>query len=130
MIICIRTDSAEVTLTLAQPNGKIAQELTWEAGRQLSDHLLTKLTDLLQAAEIGWDEVTGMVVFRGPGSFTGLRIGATVANSVAYIKELPIVGTTGNDWLDQGCQRLAAGEDDRQVIPLYGSAPNITKPKK
>ena len=72
--------------------------------------------------------IKGLAVFTGPGSFTGLRIGITTMNTIAYALDIPIVGTTGDDWLADGLARLRAGENDRIVTPHYGKPPNITKP--
>jgi hypothetical protein len=52
-----------------------------------------------------------------------------VANTIAYAESIPIVGESGNEWVAAGLARLAKKQNDRQVIPEYGSAPNITKPK-
>lgn len=69
-------------------------------------------------------------MFRGPGSFTGLRIGLTVANTIASAQSLPIVGATGDEWQQQSIDRLSRGESDTIVLPEYGSGARITKPRK
>jgi len=74
--------------------------------------------------------VTGLVVYQGPGSFTGLRIGITVFNTLAYTNKWPIVGTTGDNWRQAGIQRLEQGENDEIVLPEYGGEANITTPRK
>jgi tRNA threonylcarbamoyladenosine biosynthesis protein TsaB len=130
MYLAVRTDSATTHLYLLDSDGSEVAHTVWESGRQLSDHLLTKILELLEAHRLAPDQLGGLIVFTGPGSFTGLRIGATVANTVAYVKDLPIVGAHGDAWLAQGLRRLVNGEDDTQVIPQYGAEPNITKPKR
>ncbi len=77
-----------------------------------------------------WPDVSGIIVFEGPGSFTGLRIGITVANTLAYGQGVPIVGAQGEDWIAKGLAQLAAGHNDTQVLPHYGAEAHITKPKK
>ncbi|HEX7259592.1 MAG TPA: tRNA (adenosine(37)-N6)-threonylcarbamoyltransferase complex dimerization subunit type 1 TsaB, partial [Candidatus Saccharimonadia bacterium] len=101
----------------------------WDAGRQLSKQLLSRIETLLQTQKASWDDLSGIVVFRGPGSFTGLRIGITVANTIAYAKLIPIVGEIGERWSDNGIKRLIAKDNDRQVLPHYGAPANITKPR-
>lgn len=129
MILTIRTDSdwAELGLFATVKN---QHQLRWEAGRSLAETILVKIDELLDEAGTTYDQLTGIVVFKGPGSFTGLRIGATTGNAVAYAKELPIVGTTGEDWLYDGLALIGIGENHGQVVPEYGAEPNITKPKK
>lgn len=130
MIMSVKTDNPTTELQLLQPDGKVLLQDTWVSDRQLSSQLLEHLSGLLSRQHLTWDALTGLIVFRGPGSFTGLRIGVTVANAIAYAQEVSVVGTMGNDWVESGLKRLVAGETDTQVVPHYGAPPNITKPKK
>ncbi len=126
MYIAIKTDAEVAELTLLESSGHTLDSDRWEAGRRLSGELLDHIQRLIKKQPD--EQLKGIVVFRGPGSFTGLRIGATVANALAYAQELPIVGTHGKDWLAEGCRQLQAGENDIQVIPHYGAPANITRP--
>lgn len=103
---------------------------SWEAGRELARDFLGKASDLLDAHNVSWHDLAGIGVYQGPGSFTGLRIGITVANTIADTKSLPIVGVSGEGWRDEAIRRLAQGEDDNIVMPEYGNQPNITSPRK
>ena len=129
MIMTLKTASPTTELQLLKPDGTIVLEDVWRSDRQLSSQLLEHLSGLLARQHLTWDALTGLIVFRGPGSFTGLRIGVTVANAIAYAQEVPIVGTIDDNWVKTGLQRLASGESDTQVTPHYGAPPNITKPK-
>ena len=128
MLLAIRTDTATTELFLMTPGGVIVARDRWESGRQLSSQLLDHIQKLLQKQNSTWSALAGIIVFRGPGSFTGLRIGVTVANAIAYAQSIAIVGTLGDTWLEEGAQRLRHKEDDTQVIPEYGALPHITKP--
>ena len=77
-----------------------------------------------------WHDVDGMVVFQGPGSFTGLRIGLTVANALAQGLNVPIVATQNPRWIETGVKRLIHGENDRVAVPHYGAPVHITPQKK
>lgn len=102
----------------------------WDAGRRLSTELLSYLHDQLTQHQKTWNDISGIVVFRGPGSFTGLRIGHTVLNTLAHANSIPIIGEVGDDWQENGLRRLRAGEDDQLVMPLYGAGATITQPRK
>ena len=129
MILAIRTDQKESYIGLY--DGKqITAETTWQAHRELSDTLLKTIESELNSVGKDWSDISGIVIFKGPGSFTGLRIGATVANTLANSQSVPIVGTNGDDWLESGIQRLQKAENDKIVTPEYGGEANITKPKK
>jgi tRNA threonylcarbamoyladenosine biosynthesis protein TsaB len=130
MRIALRTDTVTAELLLLKPDGTEVARERWEAGRQLSSQLLDRIQSLLVQYKFDWEALTGVIVFRGPGSFTGLRIGVAVANAIAYAQAIPIVGTGGDGWVADGAERLQAGETDTQVKPEYGAAPHITRPPK
>jgi tRNA threonylcarbamoyladenosine biosynthesis protein TsaB len=129
LTITIRTDKPEAEIGLFDGETELAYQ-TWHAHRTLAETIHAKLRDLLAGQEKIWGDVAGIVVFRGPGSFTGLRIGITVANTLAYGLNVPIVGTMGDDWAAQGCRDLREGRNDIQVTPEYGSEAHITQQKK
>lgn len=129
MILALRTDKPVSELYLCDGN-KVVAKYEWEAHRQLADTIHTKILDLLTQNNMQWNGLTGLVAFKGPGSFTGLRIGITVANTLAYALSAPIVGEMGEDWLQNGLIRLHNDINDKIVLPEYGSDANITTPKK
>lgn len=129
MIIALRTDRPEAELVLYEDSSIVART-TWQAHRQLAETLHSKIAELLARHGYTNKDISGVVVYKGPGSFTGLRIGISVANTLAYAHSAPIVGSDGGDWLDQGVARLANGEDDHIVIPEYGAPVHITAQKK
>lgn len=128
MIIALNTSTPVCQLSLIE--GEWRHDTSWESGRGLAKGLLGFLDTELAAQHKTWNDVTGLVIYQGPGSFTGLRIGITVCNSLAYANALPIVGTTGDDWRDRGVRRLQSGENDEIVLPEYGGEANITQPRK
>ncbi len=91
---------------------------------------LGHLETFLHANNKSFSELSGLLAYRGPGSFTGLRIGITVLNTMSYAQTIPIVGETGDDWLSHGIGRLQNDENDQVVLPEYGAEARITKPKK
>lgn len=128
MIFLIDTSTPVCKLRLVEGDWSYASE--WESGRALAKGLLGHLDATLESQGKQWKDVTGLAVFKGPGSFTGLRISATVFNTLAYANNLPIVGATGDDWQADGIERLSRGENDEIVLPEYGGEANITQPRK
>ncbi len=127
MKLALRTDSSDAELYLLNLDGTVKQQKLWPAGRTLARDLPGEIDGLIDGK---YSDVTGIIVFKGPGSFTGLRIGITVANALAYAENIPIIGTNGEDWLKSGLTQLASGADDKIVLPEYGAPANITAPKK
>ncbi len=129
MILAIRTDQPEAVVSLFEDGEKVLCH-SWMAHRELSNTLLSVIKNLLDEAGGDFDRVDGIVVFRGPGSFTGLRIGIATANALADGLNKPIVGETGDKWDLIGVERLKNSSNDKIVIPEYGADPHITVQKK
>ncbi len=128
MILGLDTSTPVCQLILVDDEQR--HESSWEAGRELAKGLLGYIQAELHGQHKDWADLTGIVIFKGPGSFTGLRIGSAVGNSLAYARHVPIVGMGGDDWVTTGLARLAAGESDQIVVPDYGGEANITAPRK
>lgn len=129
LIITLRTDKPEAELGLYDGNTQLAYE-TWLAHRQLAETLHGKIDALLKDQHKTLQNIDGIVVFKGPGSFTGLRIGITVANALAYSIGVPIVASEDPRWLEAGISRLLKGENEQIAMPEYGGEPHITPQKK
>lgn len=129
IILTIRTDKPKSEIGLYKDNEKLAYEV-WEAHRQLAETIQEKIKDILNSQGLSLDNVEGIVVYKGPGSFTGLRIGISTANALAYGLNVPIIGTEGDEWLDSAVKTLKNGQNDKQVLPEYGAPVFTTKPKK
>jgi tRNA threonylcarbamoyladenosine biosynthesis protein TsaB len=128
LILIIRTDKPEAELGLFEDTTKLAYEV-WEAHRQLGTTLHQKIEQLLSTQNKTWQDVQGIACFQGPGSFTGLRIGLSVANALAYGLNIPVVAAQGEAWIQDGISRLKAGERDPLAMPFYGSDAHITLPR-
>lgn len=128
MILLLDTSTNICKLTLIDGDWQFHDE--WQADRTLAKDLLAYLQTNLSRHGKVFGDISGVVVFEGPGSFTGLRIGITVLNTLADAEHIPIVGVRGEDWQVVGQSRLQAGENDRIIMPFYGSEAHITTPRK
>jgi tRNA threonylcarbamoyladenosine biosynthesis protein TsaB len=128
IILTIRTDKPEAEIGLYKDNQRLAYE-TWTAHRELAETIHVQIAKILQFASKKWNDVEGTVVYKGPGSFTGLRIGLSVANALAYGLNVPIMAE-GENWIETGISRLLKGDADALALPEYGAPVHITKPKK
>lgn len=128
--LLIKTADANACIEVVGSSRELIAQDEWDAGRQLAKDLLAHLDALLRTAGCEWKDIEGLGVFKGPGSFTSLRIGLTVANTISYAEHIPIVGVEGDGWREEALTRLAAGDDDKQVMPHYGADPHITAPRK
>ncbi len=128
MILLIDTSTPLCKLAIVRGESITWHE--WQADRQLARGLLQYITVTLGEYDASLTDLTGIGVYRGPGSFTGLRIGSTVANTLADGLKVAIVGSTGQSWVTDVCARLNGGENDKITLPEYGGDAHITKPRK
>ncbi len=128
-VLTIRTDKPEAEIGLFHDHNQLAYD-TWEAHRQLAETIHIHIRTLLSSQSTELNDLEGIVVFKGPGSFTGLRIGVSVANALAESLQIPIVGTEDDEWIAAGLDCLQKGTNDRIILPEYGALPNVSTPKK
>lgn len=130
MILAIKTDNPKAELYLFDNDKKI-DELIWQADRNLANELLIQITKILSKNKYKISDIAGIIIFTGEGSFTGLRIGTTVANALSYSNNTPIVEARGDDWFTSGLALIKKSKPGNYVVPKYSSEPNITvaKPK-
>ena len=91
-------------------------EYEWESGRSLARDLLKFIHDKLVENNCDWKDLESITFFAGPGSFTGLRIGATVVNTLSQDLQIPLYNQHG--------------QQHQIILPEYGRPANITPPKK
>lgn len=117
-------DTSEPVATIAIYKAQTTvKKCCWEAGRGLSATLSGQYTKILKEARVLQDHLGGIVVFVGPGSFTGLRIGISFANAMAFSLGIPIYETKQKE-------KFILTNPKEIALPFYGSEPKITKPKK
>ena len=87
-----------------------------EVKHRHGSHVLEQIDEVLAAAGLELDDVAGLAVGTGPGSFTGLRVGLATAKTVAYARSLPLVGVMSSDAL-----RVASGLTEAVVVLPAGA---------
>ncbi len=128
LILTIRTDKPESEIGLYDNNKQLVYEV-WEAHRRLAETINNKIDTLLASQDKQLADVKGIVVYKGGGSFTGLRIGLSVVNALAYSLAIPIVArSTG--WIEEGIDDLIAGKTDKIAVPDYGAPVHTTIQRK
>jgi tRNA threonylcarbamoyl adenosine modification protein YeaZ len=87
--LAIHTSSPALGLALSDFE-QITRTQTWNFGRDLSMHLHTTLADFVQP--YAWADLSFLAVARGPGGFTGTRIGVVTARTLAQQLNIPLFG--------------------------------------
>lgn len=131
MVLFINTaEKNKITVGLIKSDflfDRIVKECQW----QESEKLLPMVKTLLKKNETSLEKLKGIIVVKGPGGFTSLRIGVITANTLGYSLKIPVVGVRlGKKMIEQGIRQVKRIKTFRIVEPYYGRPPNITKPKK
>ncbi len=92
--LAIHTTSPQLglMLTATDPDKAIARHQVWDLGREVSSHLHVKLMEFI--APYSWQDLSFIAVAKGPGGFTGTRIGVVAARTLAQQLEIPLFGVS------------------------------------
>lgn len=86
-ILAIDTATDESAVALHLDGEVVEQPVAWRSAFRETP---PAAVGLLQRAGVGWDDLDGIAVPAGPGSFTGLRVGAAFALGIAELRGLPL----------------------------------------
>lgn len=140
--LLIDTSSTKAQIGIANEEGIIDKKV-WDSYQNLSEKLLPNIDNMLGKNRMAHKDLDGIMVYLGPGTFTGLRIGITVANSFAYSLGIGIAGVKGKGFgkdkfeireleptnmeelYKKGKDRFKKGQTEKIVTPFYGKKPNV-----
>jgi tRNA threonylcarbamoyladenosine biosynthesis protein TsaB len=98
MILAI--DTATRSASLAVHDGtNVRAEFTWDTSDHHTVELMPRLVELLAQINLSIEQISGLGVSIGPGSFTGVRVGVALAKGLAVSRNIPIVGVRSTDIL-------------------------------
>lgn len=87
-------------------------------GNSHSKNLLPFIDQILNQSGHRMDELQGVVISIGPGSYTGLRIGVSMAKGIAYSLGIPTITVSTLDSIAQGARLAEDAPDNGLYIPM------------
>jgi tRNA threonylcarbamoyladenosine biosynthesis protein TsaB len=94
MILALSTSTPQFGAALMTPEGVILGEVASGVARRHFRDFMPAVEQLVEACGRPLDELEAIAVARGPGSFTGLRVGLAAAKGMAHGLGLPLVGVS------------------------------------
>jgi tRNA threonylcarbamoyladenosine biosynthesis protein TsaB len=108
-LLAFETSSRIGSVALETPAGLTVRDL--RIPREQTERLLGSIDELLGAAGIDLNSLDGIAFGRGPGSFTGLRVSAAVAQGLAAVSGVPLLPVSSllalaeRAWQETRCER-------------------------
>ncbi|MCJ8501732.1 tRNA (adenosine(37)-N6)-threonylcarbamoyltransferase complex dimerization subunit type 1 TsaB [Desulfatitalea alkaliphila] len=93
-ILAVDTATEVCGVALARESGDVAAELCLNRGRTHTGTLMAAIEAVLSLADLSLKQVDAFAVTRGPGSFTGLRIGISTVKGLALATGKPLLGVS------------------------------------
>lgn len=91
MLLAIDTATRYASTALLDETGLIAEH-TWLAGRNHSVEMMPAIAEMCARQRLTPQDLSAVAVAKGPGSFTGLRIGMSIAKGLCLALDVPIMG--------------------------------------
>ena len=90
LILCLETATNICSVAIYQGDECLV-ELISTKERSHSEKLPELITTSLNKIDKTFDDISAVAVSKGPGSYTGLRIGVSIAKGIAYTLNLPLI---------------------------------------
>lgn len=113
LILCIETGTDICSAAIAQ-NGRLISLRESGEGRDHAQKLGVYIDELLRENDMSPTELDAVAVGKGPGSYTGLRIGVSLAKGLCYGLQIPLIGIGSLEAL----ARVAAEDYEAGILDI------------
>ena len=115
LILCIETGTDICSVGLAR-DGEIISLRESDEGRDHAGKVAVFVDEMLHEADVRAEELDAVAVGKGPGSYTGLRIGVSFAKGLCYGLNIPLVSVGSLDALVE----VAREDHEAGILPIEG----------
>lgn len=124
--LLLAIDSATSAMSVALvKEGKLLAEVNSLVERNHSVYMMPAIEEALNQEGLSLSHLKGIAVGKGPGSYTGVRIGITVAKTMAWTLKLPVAGVSSLEALAAGAlaawRREGGGSSRVWVVPMLNA---------
>ena len=119
----IDTSSSDVSIAIMKDK-KILSNITKSIPNKHSIYTVSFIEQMIKEANLTANDIEKIMVVTGPGSFTGVRIGVTIAKVYAYLKNLSIISISSLKMMSISCEHiyclaLIDAHHDNYYLGLY-----------
>ena len=131
-LFVFRKSSEESNLALWDGIKRYTKKIRETSGAR--KNILKEIDALLRTRKIIPKNLSGVIVYSGPGRFSFLRTSISLTNTFGYVLNIPVVGVeefeyiNGKDFFTVGLEKIRKVKIYIPVAPAYGKEPNITRP--
>jgi tRNA threonylcarbamoyladenosine biosynthesis protein TsaB len=118
MILCLETATDLCSVALCDENGVISLRESRES-KSHATLLTVFIEEILRDAGIGASGLDAVAVSKGPGSYTGLRIGVSVAKGIAFSVSIPLIALETTESMVHGLLSGRAGHNQKDDNTLF-----------
>jgi tRNA threonylcarbamoyladenosine biosynthesis protein TsaB len=94
MILALNTSTAQFGIAVMDEQGTVLAESLISPRDDNFKNFMPSMESLLESSKIKMDDLKAIIASTGPGSFTGLRVGLSVAKGMAQGLQIPIIGVS------------------------------------
>ena len=119
MILCLETATPVCSVALNESCCTIALRET-EGQNAHSEKITNFIREVMEVAEIDYKQLDAVAVSKGPGSYTGLRIGVSTAKGICYAANLPLMAIDTLEAMAYGMKAKFGSQitDNDLLIPM------------
>lgn len=132
MFLYLDTTSEETHIKLFNKSGKVIDQTNWLSQKNQSEELLRKINKIIVKNCLNKHELSAIIVNQGPGSYTGLRVGLSTANAIAFSLNIPILAVkdgSNDKKIMKTISDIKQKPNRSQIMPIYKYPAKISKSK-
>jgi tRNA threonylcarbamoyladenosine biosynthesis protein TsaB len=94
LILAIETATTNCSVALFKGGILIAEKEHNADGYTHAEQLTLFIEEVVESAKVSLQEIQAVALSKGPGSYTGLRIGTSTAKGLCYALDIPLLATS------------------------------------
>ena len=129
MILFIDPTNKNIEIKLLDMTGQEVSVSCFNSDKNQTELLVLEIDRLLNKASLKLFDIKKIVVLKGPGSYTGLRVALSSLNAVAFAYDIFIYGYKEGELVMKEVVNSRDSHFSTPVLPYYLQPPKITRPK-